>query len=56
MKRMFKLLIPAIVAVALFASCEDQMDEMVVKDAAVEAAAKSAVMMPDKPLIKVPPR
>lgn len=45
MRKIFKLLIPAFIAVSLFASCEDQMDEMVVNDsAAIENLEKESLL------------
>ena len=56
MKKIVKLLIPAFIAVALFASCEDKMDEMVVKDgSSIETLDKMGLLPPDKDKIKVPP-
>lgn len=52
MRKFFKLLMPAFIAVALFASCEDQMDEIVVKDdASIENTDKGAVIPPKDRLV-----
>ena len=54
MKKIVKLLIPAFIAVALFASCEDKMAEMVVKDNAAVENKNNVGALPDKDKLVVP--
>ena len=54
MKRIVKLLIPAFIAVALFGSCEDKMEEMVKDGAVIENTDKQSTL-PPKHKIMVPP-
>lgn len=54
MKNIFKLLVPAIIAIALFASCEDRMDEIIVKEA-TEENVDGGKYIPPKSKIKLPP-
>lgn len=55
MKNVFKLLVPAIFAIALFASCEDRMDEITVDEATVESS-DGQTYLPRKDKIVLPPQ
>ena len=52
MKKIVKLLIPAFIAVAFFASCEDQMDEIVVsEEVSIENTNKEGALPPKSRLV-----
>ncbi len=51
MRKIYKLLIPAFVAIVLCSACEDPMQEMVIEDAALETYSE----LPPKSKLKLPP-
>jgi hypothetical protein len=51
MRKIYKLLIPAFIAVVLCSACEDPMEEMAIEDVAQETFSE----MPPKSKIKLPP-
>ena len=55
MKKIVKLLIPAFIAVSLFASCEDKMEEMVLEDGVVIENTHKGSTLPPKHKIVLPP-
>ncbi|WP_026135646.1 hypothetical protein [Nafulsella turpanensis] len=46
MKKIAKLLVPALIAVVLFGACEDQMDELTVQEVLTEMPPKSKIKLP----------
>lgn len=54
MRKITRLLIPAFIAVAMLASCEDHMDEMTIENDAIETFGDMETM-PPKSKIKLPP-
>ena len=53
MRKIYKLLVPAFIAVALFASCEDKMDDFA--NAKEDVTMEKKAYLPPKSKIKLPP-
>lgn len=51
MRKIYKLLIPAFIAVVLCVACEDPMEEMAIEEVTVEAFSE----LPPKSKLKLPP-